>query len=706
MKTERYLFNLSCRLRQNFFAREKARKNAKRFLDFGFNFCVFHGQNLFNFNNCAAAFLKLFMRDIPVGNGSLLVTFDDKYQIRDVYFPHVGQENHTEGYPFRFGVWADGEFSWVFSDDWQKDLRYRRETLVTDVKLINEKLSLEIVSNDTVASHENIFLRRVRVSNLRDVKRDVRVFLHHDFRIYENKVGDTAFYDPESEALIHYKKHRYFLINTEPHFDAFSTGRKAFRDQEGTWRDAEDGELRGTVITEGSVDSTVGISLNLAPQETKEFYYWICAGMSHAEVLELNRHLLERTPQTFLDYTENYWRVWVNKNDTDFADLSPDIVELYKRSLLVIRTQIDNEGAIIAANDSDVTERATDHYSYLWTRDGALVAYALDLANYWYLPRKFYEMCGRIIHRDGYFLQKYNADGTVASGWHAGWDVWANKKLVPIQEDETALVIWALWAHYDLYRDIEFVRKLYRPLITRAADFMQNFRHGSGLPAPSWNLWEDRRGIHTFTCASVVGGLRAAAKFANLFGEPARAEGYDTAADEITAAMREFLYSREHKRFLRSYQFHNDEHSEADATVDASLFGTFYFGAFDAKDEMVKQTMRAIEEKLWIPTETGGVMRFENDSYMRSADDAPSNAWFICTLWLADYRLAIAESKKDLRGALEILEWTAKRALPSGVLAEQVNPLDGSPASVAPLTWSHSTFVATVTNYLKKLATF
>jgi len=44
------------------------------------------------------------MRDIPVGNGSLLVTFDDKYQIRDVYFLHVGQENHTEGFPFCLGV--------------------------------------------------------------------------------------------------------------------------------------------------------------------------------------------------------------------------------------------------------------------------------------------------------------------------------------------------------------------------------------------------------------------------------------------------------------------------------------------------------------------------------------------------------------------------------------------------------------------------
>ncbi len=295
------------------------------------------------------------MRDIPVGNGSLLVNFDDKYQIRDIYFPHVGQENHTEGFPFRFGVWADGDFSWISSDDWTRELRYKSETLVTDVKLTNKILGLEIVSNDTVASHANVFLRRVRVSNLLDKPREIRVFLHQDFRIYENKVGDTAFYDPESLALLHYKKHRYFLINTAPHFDVFATGRKAFRDSEGTWRAAEGGVLRGGAITEGSVDSTVGLHFNLEARGTFEFFYWIAAGTSHAEVRRLNEHVLEQTPQNFLDYTENYWRAWVNKNNTDFGNLSPEIVELYKRSLLIIRTQTDEDGAILAANDSDVT---------------------------------------------------------------------------------------------------------------------------------------------------------------------------------------------------------------------------------------------------------------------------------------------------------------------------------------------------------------
>ena len=46
-------------------------------------------------------------RDIPVGNGTLLVTFDKGYRIRDLYFPNVGKENHTEGSPRHSTVHSD-----------------------------------------------------------------------------------------------------------------------------------------------------------------------------------------------------------------------------------------------------------------------------------------------------------------------------------------------------------------------------------------------------------------------------------------------------------------------------------------------------------------------------------------------------------------------------------------------------------------------
>jgi oligosaccharide amylase len=642
------------------------------------------------------------MRDLPVGNGSLLVNFDDKYQIRDIYFPHVGQENHTEGFPCRFGVWVDGQIAWVADAGWDRSLEYLPETLVTAVTLKNENLGVELVCNDTVASHENTFLRRVRVRNLRNGSANFRVFLHHDLRIYENAFGDTAFYDPETRALIHYKKHRYFLINTEPHFETFATGRKAFRGQEGTWRDAEDGNLQGGVITEGSVDSTIGVHFSIDSGETFEFYYWIAVGTSHGEVANLNSLVTHRTPQVYLDYTANYWRVWVNKNDKDLSGLPPAVADLYKRSLLIVHTQIDNGGAILAANDHDVTERATDHYSYLWTRDGAFVANALDLAGYSHLTRKFFDFCGKIVHKDGYFLQKYNPDGTLASGWHAAWDIHRQQKLVPIQEDETALILWALWEHYDRYRDIEFAHRLYRKLTIPCADFLESFRDPeTGLPRPSWNLWEDRHGIHTFTCATVVAGLKAAANFAVLFAEYETAERYSRAAEQVIAGMREHLYSKELGRFLRSLQSSGDGRFDPDPTIDASMFAVFYLGCMPADDEMVVNTMESIRTHLNVE---GGVARFQQDGYMRVSDKIIGNPWFICTLWMADYYIASARNEGDLQPAMDIIEWVVNHALPSGVLAEQIDPMTGTHVSVSPLTWSHSTFIATACKYLTKLA--
>jgi GH15 family glucan-1,4-alpha-glucosidase len=316
-------------------------------------------------------------------------------------------------------------------------------------------------------------------------------------------------------------------------------------------------------------------------------------------------------------------------------------------------------------------------------------------------------LCGKIISSEGYFLQKYNPDGSVASSWHAWWEQRTRKRLVPIQEDETALVLWELWNHYEEFRNIEFIRTLYRSLIKRAADFLLDFRDAqTGLPMPSWNLWEDRFGIHTFTCASVVGGLQAAARFASLFGETELAARYLEAASEVRAGMRAHLYREELGRFARSIVPKETGGFEVDATVDASLFGLFYFGAFAPDDSSVVETMRAVEERLWMKTKVGGLARYESDGYMRVTDDVksvPGNPWFICTLWLADYRIAAARTTEELERAVELMQWVVKSALPSGVLAEQVDPLTGAPLSVSPLTWSHSSFVATVMSYLRKL---
>ena len=95
-------------------------------------------------------------RDLPLGNGSLLVNFDASYQLRDLYWPHVGLENHSNGHVFRFGVWVDGRFRWLDDPGWSRRLRYADETLVTEVELSHPDLDLELRCRDAVDFHQNL----------------------------------------------------------------------------------------------------------------------------------------------------------------------------------------------------------------------------------------------------------------------------------------------------------------------------------------------------------------------------------------------------------------------------------------------------------------------------------------------------------------------------------------------------------------------
>lgn len=112
---------------------------------------------------------------------------------------------------------------------------------------------------------------------------------------------------------------------------------------------------------------------------------------------------------------------------------------------------------------------------------------------------------------------------------------------------------------------------------------------------------------------------------------------------------------------------------------------------------------------LALDTPVGGLARYHNDRYQLEDDvpkDVPGNPWFISTLWLGEYLIARAENLKRLHEAFPHLEWCAKHALPSGVLAEQVHPVKGYPLSVSPLTWSHAAFVWVVLQYVERFSSF
>src|SRR2546423_5508866 len=113
--------------------------------------------------------------DVLVSNGSLLVAYDSRYRLADLYYPHAGLENHV-GQSFRFGVWVDGALSWVEDDRWQRTIDYLRETIVSDVRCTNDDLGLRIRCNDAVDPERDVFVRKIVVRNLREDARQVKLF--------------------------------------------------------------------------------------------------------------------------------------------------------------------------------------------------------------------------------------------------------------------------------------------------------------------------------------------------------------------------------------------------------------------------------------------------------------------------------------------------------------------------------------------------
>jgi len=648
-------------------------------------------------------------RDIPVGNGDLLITFDQTYRMRDLYFPRVGQPNHTDGHAQRFGVWADGKFAWIEDESWTRELRYKPDTLATDVRLVNEKLGLEITCSDLVAFDEPVCFRRSVVRDLLGKTRDVRLFFHVDLSIGGTAVGDTANYDPQTTSVVLYKGDTYFLINAcdqqKCGIDHWAIGSKRVGGAEGTWRDAEDGQLGRNAISQGSVDATVGINLQVPPNGEAYVTSWIACGHSYEEVSALNRAIWDKTPDRWMSKTEAYWRLWARKEPLDTSPLPEHVRDLFYRSQLVVRTQIDNGGAVIAANDSDITHFAGDHYSYCWMRDGALVAYALVLLGQSELSRNFFRYASECVGHDGYFLHKYAPDGRLASSWHP-WML-DGQRVLPIQQDETALVVWALRRHFELYKDVEFVKPLYGPLVVRPAEWMLRYRDHNGLPQQSWDLWEERRGIHTFTVAATIGALNAASAFAHDFGELDRAAAFREGADRMKGSLKRHMWREDRGRFARLGVPLDDGTYRLDMTPDSANFALFAFGGFDARDPEIESEMTQLHERLWVKTDIGGCARYERDYYHQvEADDiekVPGNPWVICTLWQAQWRIARARTVEELREALPLIEWAAGRAELSGVLGEQFDPYTGEPISVSPLTWSHATFCIVVVEYLERL---
>ena len=642
-------------------------------------------------------------KSIVLGNGNIHVGLNERGLLSDFYFPYVGLENQVQGDLYhRIGIYMDETYISLDDNTWSREIDLLPDTLVTNITHTHPN-NIQIKTNDAVHIDKNIFLRKVEVKNTSGEAKQIKIFFSQVFGLYGNTFQDTAYYDPTENVIVHYEGRRIFLISARSSdipFDDYSVGQFMTDGKEGTFRDAEDGSLSKNSIEHGQVDSTIGITLLVHPGEAKNIEYSITVGETKQEVYELLSFIKYKGFNKLIGDTADYWSAWIGRENIDFKDLPPGVRGLYQKSMFYIRAHIDNHGAIIDSGDSSILNYGRDTYGYMWPRDGALIVSAILLTGENGVSKRFFKFVNDVQEEAGYLMHKYRPDRSLGSSWHP----YINKDVarLPIQEDETALVLISLYEYYLKTRELEFIEQHYADFIHRAASFLAEYiDQTTGLPLQSYDLWEEKYGTSTYTACTVVKALEHSSKIATLLGKDSDANLWQQVANNMRAAIIRYLYLPEEKMFCKLVEFTKNGIAY-DKTVDiSSVYGVFNYDILPIDDIRIQDSMETINLKLKNKIGVGGMPRYEKDGYFMRIEGTP-NPWIICTLWMAQYFIKKSKTLEELKRTSVYFDWVAHHTKSAGAMSEQVHPLTGEQLSATPLCWSHAEYIRTVHIYIDK----
>lgn len=641
-------------------------------------------------------------RPVMLGNGQLTVGLNEFGLVHDFYYPYVGLDNLTtsRSVHHEIGIWVDGNFSWVTGDDWHRDIDFSSDALVSNIVMRNDNLAVELRFEDYVDNAVNAFCRQVTVINNADIDRDIRIFMHQVFQISRAGRADTALYVPDEHYILDYKGRCSLIISgqstTGTPFDQFSIGNYGIEGKEGTYKDAEDGELSNNAVEHGGVDTVLRFVCHIPANSEEKLDYWIIAADSQYTAEKVHIQFKTDGLTDRLSRVKDYWSTWLATAEPRLKNVDENYMAMTKKSLMVIKAHIDKRGGIIASCDSSIYNFGRDYYSYVWPRDGAYAIWPLIRLGYTAEPKRFFEFCRDILTPEGYLMHKYQPDKAIGSTWHPL--IHGNRQELAIQEDETAGVLYMLGEYFDQSGDEAFVESLYLTFVQPAANFMTDFiDKETGLPHASYDLWEEKFLTNTYSTALVYQALLVAADFADSFEYPDDAVKWRSVAQEI-AKNSSVFFDNQRGAFRKGYLLQEDGSLSFDNTLDiSSMYGVLMYAAKDFGRDKLKSTVENIEKTLLDQSPSGGSPRYEHDNYFASEPPHMGNPWFVTTLWVAQYYVRAGEITK----ARGYLDWTLAKALPSGVLSEQVNPETSEAVSVTPLVWSHAEFINTTLDLAK-----
>lgn len=360
-----------------------------------------------------------------------------------------------------------------------------------------------------------------------------------------------------------------------------------------------------------------------------------------------------------VDATVRFWRDWLDRARVPDHPLRQPV----ERSALAIKglTYMPT-GSTVAALTTSLPETPGGErnwdYRYAWMRDSTFTLQALHYLN---LDGEAKEFMGFLAdlepNEDGSLQIMYGIDGRrdlsestldELSGYEDAQPVRVgNGAFKQRQNDVFGAVLDSLLLHSRRSRRLP--RRLW-PLVESQAACAT-----AVWDDPDQGIWEARGKPQHYVSSKLMCwvALDRAAQLAAIRGEPKLETEWSAAANEIRADILARGVSDD--GVLR-------QHYDTDA-LDASTLLAALFGFLPGDDERMRNTVRAISEKL---TENGFVLRYRTDE----TDDGLSGkegTFLICSFWLVSALMIVDEHEQ----ATAMMERLLRIASPLGLYAEE-----------------------------------
>ena len=343
--------------------------------------------------------------------------------------------------------------------------------------------------------------------------------------------------------------------------------------------------------------------------------------------------------------------------------------DLVSHSIRIIKENQSPTGAYIASP-------SFENYKYCWFRDGAYIAYSMDLVGENQSAAKFHNWTSEVIQKyqtviekaiqiaqeDGkpplhtYLHTRYTLDG------EEDRDEWPNYQL-----DGIGTWLWSLSEHIKVTDNI-------LPLEwEKSANLAVRYLSALWMYPCSDSREEFPEQQHTYTLASIYAGIKA---YGELSGY-----NYKDILDNLLGT-------------INGQAIQNDHYIKYIGTnlVDANLISLAVpYKIVEPDHPLITRSIKLIEKDLMIG---GGVHRYKDDSFYGGGE------WIILTAWLGWYWAQQGNHKR----AQVLLEWIESKADDKGNLPEQVPTHLNQPeyydiwlkrwGNIAnPLLWSHAKYL-------------